>query len=257
MTFLPGGADPWARYGFVEGSSAPDVALAFPAAEACGNPECTQWPTWAKAAMLHQLAHVWIRQGPYTGPGTSARGPNQAADFLRAHDLTWADEAQPREEQGAQVAAETIAWGLMDEPYVVDSRLGALTCEQLAADFTLLTRAPADPSACAERPAGSVTASADAGLDPQYPHPAPAPWTPVEDSNAAVTWFGTYASALRQGLANIPAFYAEDARIDHRALNAGVAVGRDSLLDLLGTLEEGALLSGRRWRPCTSPRPGP
>ena len=250
VTFLPPGQDPWGQYGFAEGSPAPDLALAFPAAEACGNPDCTQWPGWAKAAMLHQLAHQWLWTRTYAGLGTASRlGPSQATSFLRAHGLEWADPAKPWALQGSQRAAETLAWGLMDEPYSVDARLGPLTCAQLSADFALLARAPADPRACAERIADSGAAKASSESGARFPRAAPPPWVPTEDAHAAVTWLDTYASAMRQGLANIPAFYAEDARVDHRAVNAGITSGRDSVLDLMGTQEEGRLLERQRVTP--------
>ena len=64
-----------------------------------------------------------------------------------------------------------------------------------------------------------------------------------------MTWFTTYASALRQGLGNILDFYSPDAVIDHRALGSGTASGRDSVLDLLGTQEEGQLLKRQQLEP--------
>jgi hypothetical protein len=44
----------------------------------------------------------------------------------------------------------------MDEPYVVDSRLGAASCEALAADFQALTGAFPDSRSCAQPEAGQA-----------------------------------------------------------------------------------------------------
>ncbi|HEX6886604.1 MAG TPA: hypothetical protein VF143_00750 [Candidatus Nanopelagicales bacterium] len=117
VTFLPAvPGDRWATYGFATGTSAIDLALPFTADEACVDASCSAWRATAKAATLHELAHLWTVRGasPLPSPGT------------------W-DPA------GADRAAETITWGLMDEPYRVDPRLGAPSCARLTADFETLT----------------------------------------------------------------------------------------------------------------------
>ena len=166
MTFLPEvPGDPWATYGFLTGSDAPDIGVPVTRDSACSDLACRTWTPAAKSAMLHELAHAWVRTTQYRGlPSTKASGARARA-FLAAHDLAWHDPALPWGEQGTERAAETIAWGLMDEPYTVDTRLGPLTCEELAADFEQLTYSTPDPRACAE-PAAAPTASAAAGGAP-------------------------------------------------------------------------------------------
>jgi hypothetical protein len=142
VTFVPKGDDPWGRHGFAHGSKAGDVALPFTADDACGDDEaCADWPTWAKATTLHELAHLWL-----------VRSLSEAAkaEFLQRRGLTWSDPALPWAQQGSEVAAETVAWGLMDEPSRVDLRLEGPSCQRLAEDFSLLTNAVADGRACAD-----------------------------------------------------------------------------------------------------------
>lgn len=141
VTFLPDVEDARARYGFEHGSDAGDIALPFTAADACADSVCDRWTAWTKAATLHELAHTWLTR--YATAAATAR-------FLRATGLIWSDPARPWSQQGAEVAAETLTWGLMDQPYRVDVRLGTPSCTQLAHDFLLLTGADPDPRACAE-----------------------------------------------------------------------------------------------------------
>ncbi len=124
VTFLPEGDDPWLDHGFDEGTTAPDLALPFPAAAACLDEACTTWPASAKAAVLHQLAHQYLADPAYPRWEDPATGPNRMEPYRTAHHLTWLEPNRPWAEQAAQLAAETVAWGLMDEPYTVDDRHG-------------------------------------------------------------------------------------------------------------------------------------
>ena len=151
VTFLPEvQGDPWVTYGFLTGTDAPDIGVPITRDTACATEDCDSWTPAAKSAVLHELAHVWVPTTQYSGmPSTKASGV-RAQGFLAAHDLAWHDPALPWGQQGTERAAETIAWGLMDEPYAVDARLGPLTCEELAEDFETLTYSTPDPRACAE-----------------------------------------------------------------------------------------------------------
>jgi hypothetical protein len=148
----PAEGDRWDAWGFLTGSDAPDLGLPFTADEACPDAPC-QWPTSVRAATLHEFAHLWLTPKFYSGRASYDLPRNsitRVEEFLAAHDLTWHDPDLPWAQQGAERAAETIAWGLMDQPYTVDPRLGPLTCEQLATDFQTLTYSLPDPRACAE-----------------------------------------------------------------------------------------------------------
>jgi hypothetical protein len=46
------------------------------------------------------------------------------------------------------LAADTVAWGLMDQPYDQPGTLAGRTCDQLAADFQALTQASTTGAAC-------------------------------------------------------------------------------------------------------------
>ena len=124
VTFLPpsDNDDRWEAFGFVTGSDAPDLGLPFTADEACPDGPC-RWPTAVRAATLHEFAHLYLAPTRYTGWPCYNATRTSVATFLTAHDLTWHDPALPWGTQGNERAAETIAWGLMDQPYTVDPRL--------------------------------------------------------------------------------------------------------------------------------------
>ena len=145
VTFLPPGADAATRYGFTEVGDTGDIALAFTEEQACPDGDCGQTAAWVKAATLHQLARVWLTR--------NLREWGEE-DFAQERGMVWSDSTLPPAEQAAWLAAETLTWGLMDEPYLVDARLGAPSCQALAADFQELAEAFPDPRSCAEPEAG-------------------------------------------------------------------------------------------------------
>jgi hypothetical protein len=141
VTFLPPEGDPEDRYGFVHGGNATDIAVLVTTDQACPDEECPPWPTPVKAAMLHQLARVWLAENL----------PQVSADeFAQERGMVWSGRGLTWAEQATELAAETLTWGLMDEPYLVDERLGAPPCQALAKDFQELTGALPDPRSCAE-----------------------------------------------------------------------------------------------------------
>ena len=99
VTFLPGGEDPWLDHGFEEGTTAPDLALPFPASDACLDSACTQWRTTAKVALLHQLAHVYLSDPWYPRWEDPLIGPLRLGPFLADHGVTWLDPASPWEDR--------------------------------------------------------------------------------------------------------------------------------------------------------------
>lgn len=159
VTFMPPvDGDRWQAWGFLSGSDAPDLGLPFTADEACPDRPC-RWSRQVRAEVLHEFAHLWLAPTSYSGRASYDlpwNSPARFRVFLAAHDLAWHEPDRPWAEQGAERAAETIAWGLMDQPYTVDARLGRLTCEQLATDFQTLTNSVPDPRACAEPMGGSL-----------------------------------------------------------------------------------------------------
>ena len=105
--------------------------------------DCTQWEPEAKEVLLHELAHAWM-----------AEHVDQAiiAEFLRVSgQATWADRDEPWKDRGVELAAETIAWALMDEPAPTLAGLGKRTCDQRAALYETLTgTAPGPDTPCCE-----------------------------------------------------------------------------------------------------------
>lgn len=141
VTFLPPGADSADRYGFTGIGDTEDIALGLTEEQACPDGDCEQAPAWVKAATLHQFARVWLTQHLQEW---------DEEDFAEQRGMVWSDQTLPPAEQAALLAAETLTWGLMDEPYLVDERLGAPACQALAAGFWELTRSFPDPRSCAE-----------------------------------------------------------------------------------------------------------
>jgi hypothetical protein len=143
--------DRWEAYGFPTGSDAPDLGLPFTADEACPDVPC-RLPIEVRAATLHEFAHLYLAPSVYGGNNSYdvPQGHKRVEQFLATHVLTWHDPALPWGQRGNERAAETIAWGLMDQPYPVDPRLGPLTCAELTSDFQTLTTTTPDPRACAE-----------------------------------------------------------------------------------------------------------
>ena len=160
VTFLPPvEGDRWETFGLLTGSDAPDLGLPFTGPEACPDGPC-RWSTAIRAATLHEFAHLWLTPKRYSGRASydlprNWKSETRITKFLSAHYLTWHDPGLPWGQQGGERAAETIAWGLMDQPYTVDPRLGPLTCAQLTADFQTLTNTTPDPRACAEPGGGN------------------------------------------------------------------------------------------------------
>ena len=89
-----------------------------------------RWPIEVRAATLHEFAHLYLAPSVYGGNNSYdlPQGHTRVKEFLAAHDLTWHDPDLTWGQQGNERAAETVAWGLMDQRYTVDARLGPLTC---------------------------------------------------------------------------------------------------------------------------------
>ena len=163
VTFLPDvPGDRWATYGFLTGSTAPDIGVPFTAPEACMDDLCWSWTPQARRATLHELAHLWFAPSHYSGhPQFVVR--NRIDRWLAARGLTWWTEGMPRETQGAERVADIVAWGLMDKATTPPSPLDELSCADLTEAFVALTTTTPDPRACAES-AGEVATAPFAGI---------------------------------------------------------------------------------------------
>jgi hypothetical protein len=124
------------------------VTLCFGSAAACLDGNCTAWQTWAKKAVLHELAHAWIDE--HLTAEVIER-------FLRVTGKpTWASSTQTWGDRGVELAAETIAWALTDQPSRVNPKLGPHTCDEVAQYYQILTGHTPEPAplGCQPTPAG-------------------------------------------------------------------------------------------------------
>jgi hypothetical protein len=136
VIFLPPVADPWTTYGFEPGT--PDLVLPS-TAEGCDAEGCQEWPTPERAFALTELARRWT---------ASAAALDRLADFAEARGLEWAGRGAPESSAAMDLAAATVTWGLMDQPYDPPDTVAGRTCDQLAADFQVLTQASTAGAAC-------------------------------------------------------------------------------------------------------------
>ncbi len=108
-----------------------DVALCFGTSDACTDNGCAGWRPWVKRALLHELSHLWISQNV---------SPEVQVAFVRSAALpTWAADDSPWGKRGVELAAETMAGTLIDEPVALNAKLDRRSCADLAGLYTLLT----------------------------------------------------------------------------------------------------------------------
>jgi hypothetical protein len=116
------------------------VILCLDEERACLGDGCTAWRAWARTALLHELAHEWIDRNV---------APDTATEFAAGVGLpTWSSTREPWGQRGVELAAETIAWALMDEPIQTNRKLGPRSCPELSDLYSSLTGQP-PRSACA------------------------------------------------------------------------------------------------------------
>lgn len=83
-----------------------------------------------KLCLLHELAHIWLEERVRDDVKQS---------FMDSRGLgAWGDPSLRWHERGAEVAAETLAWGLMDIELAM-VRIDRPPCSQLTEGFELLT----------------------------------------------------------------------------------------------------------------------
>lgn len=104
----------------------------------CTNDSCDQWTLVAKATTLHELAHAWIDDN--IDAATRDR-------FLELAGLkAWSGAEVPWGNRGVELAATTIAWGLLDEETPISQKLGPRTCPELTELFDLLVEGNTQPN---------------------------------------------------------------------------------------------------------------
>jgi hypothetical protein len=113
------------------------VTLCFDSATACRDRACTAWDTWVQKTTLHELAHAWMDEH---------LTPQVITQFLTATGKpTWSAPEHPWGDRGVELAAETIAWTMVDQPIPVNPKLGPHSCDELARYYELLTGRTPDP----------------------------------------------------------------------------------------------------------------
>jgi hypothetical protein len=106
------------------------ITLCATADSVCENEDCTSWSRSMRHLWLHELAHPWL-DGNVDEPIR-----NRFLDLVGLE--RWSDPDGPWARRGVERAANTIAFGLIDEPVIL--RLGFQgTCEQRDEGFRLLT----------------------------------------------------------------------------------------------------------------------
>ena len=124
------------------------VTVCFGSAAACLDQGCTVWQTWAKKAVLHELAHAWMDE--HLTAEVIAR-------FLAVTGKpTWASSTHEWGDRGVELAAETLAWAMTDQPSRVNPKLGPHTCDELTQYYQILTGRTPEPTppSCQPTPAG-------------------------------------------------------------------------------------------------------
>ncbi len=103
----------------------------------CVNDGCDRWTDAARTTALHELAHAWIDDHVST---------DMRKAFLELAGLeSWASADVPWGDRGVELAASTMAWGLLDVESSVNPKLGPRTCAELTDLFSLLVGASTQP----------------------------------------------------------------------------------------------------------------
>jgi hypothetical protein len=114
------------------GEDRADLVLCTDAHQACSpdRTTCTGFHLADRLGMLHELGHAWLLQHG---------SQEDEVAFLQLNELdAWADGSVPWHQRGAEQAAETLAWGLLDEEIAL-VRVGDPSCDVASSGFEILT----------------------------------------------------------------------------------------------------------------------
>lgn len=109
-----------------------DLVLCTDVYAAClpDRASCTEFRSSDQLALLHELGHAWLIDNV---------DDQIQAEFLAVHGLSfWRDAAAPWHQRGVERAAETIAWGMLEERIEL-VRISNPPCTDIATGYELLT----------------------------------------------------------------------------------------------------------------------
>lgn len=110
--------------------SGTDITFCSRPGEVCEDEDCTRWHRRYRHLWLHELAHAWLDD--------NVDDPTRQR-FLELVEMErWSDHDDPWTRRGVERAANTIAYGLIDEPVTLAFSFQG-TCEQRDQGFRLLT----------------------------------------------------------------------------------------------------------------------
>ncbi len=102
----------------------------FDSDDLCVDDGCSTFAIGPKHVLLHELAHPWMRAN---------LNDDDRDEFMSFVDLTvWSDAEAEWAEMAMEHAAESMAWGLGDQPFNT-WRLNGTSHDQMDAQFELLT----------------------------------------------------------------------------------------------------------------------
>jgi hypothetical protein len=121
-----------------------EVTLCF-LTSVCRGETCDSWTDPARITALHELAHAWIDDHVSTDTRTAFL-ERAGLESWSSADAAWGD-------RGVELAASTMAWGLLDVESSLNPKLGPHTCAELTELFSLLVEGSAQPyPTCAPAP---------------------------------------------------------------------------------------------------------
>jgi hypothetical protein len=112
------------------GDDGVELLLCFGEEKVCREATCATATLSARITLLHELAHAWLH-AHLDEQAEQAYVDRIGVQAWNSGDLPWA-------ERGVERAAETLMWGLLDR-HIPLPRIGDPPCEDLSADFRLLT----------------------------------------------------------------------------------------------------------------------
>jgi hypothetical protein len=104
-----------------------NIFLCFQTDQVCDDVDCTTWTSDAGQTLLHEYSHPWMAQN---------LTENTQRAFMRLVGVSrWEDPDEDWDQRGVEQAANTIMFGLMNEPLSMEPA----ACQAFAAKFRLLT----------------------------------------------------------------------------------------------------------------------